>query len=57
MDRQNPNTERDDETVSVADEIPDLELYNDDQIAQWNADDRLDEEERERIADTLTRRP
>ena len=56
MDKRRTTTDSDGKTVSVADEIPDLEIYSDDQIAQWVADDRLDDEERDRIADTLTPR-
>lgn len=47
MDRRKPSADRDG-TVLVPDEI-----YGDDQIARWDADDALDDDERQRIADAL----
>ncbi len=33
--------------------VLEVQHYGDDQIAQWDADDRLDDEERSRILDTV----
>ena len=33
--------------------VLEIQHYGDDQIAQWDADDRLDDEERARILDTV----
>lgn len=57
MDRRKPRVDRDDQTVAVPEEVLDLEIYIDDQIAQWDADDSLEDDERERITDAMTRRP
>ena len=57
MDRRKPRVDRDDQTVTAPEEILSLEFYTDDQIAQWDADDSLEQDERERIADAMTRRP
>ena len=35
--------------------VLELELYNDEQIAQWDADDALDDAERNRIVDAVAR--
>ena len=34
--------------------VLEVEIYSDEQIAQWDAADRLDDEERERIATAIT---
>ncbi len=34
--------------------VLEVEIYSDEQIAQWDAADRLDDEERERIAAAIT---
>ena len=36
--------------------VLELDLYDDAQIAQWNADDRLGDEERKRIVDAVATR-
>ena len=35
--------------------VLEVEIYSDEQIAQWNADDKLGNEERQRILDAVTR--
>lgn len=35
--------------------VLELELYSDEQIAQWDNDDKLDDGERKRIVDAFTR--
>lgn len=35
--------------------VLELELYSDEQIAQWDADDKLDDDERDRIVDAVSR--
>ena len=57
MDRRKPRVDRDDQTVTAPEEVLSLEFYTDDQIAQWDADDSLEDHERERIIDAMTRRP
>lgn len=57
MDRRIRRVDLDDETVVVPEEILEVEIYNDGQIAQWDADDSLEDDERERIADAMARRP
>ena len=57
MDRRKPRVDRDDQTVAVPEEVLGLEIYTDDQIADWDADDSLEDDERERITDAMTRRP
>ena len=52
MDKRNACVDRDG-TVSVPEETLDVEIYDDDQISQWDADDRLKDDERERIANTV----
>ena len=52
MDRRNACVDRD-ETLLAPEEPLDVEIYDDDQIAQWDADDRLEDDERERIANTV----
>lgn len=39
MDRRKPRVDRDDQTVAAPEEVLGLEIYTDDQIAQWDADD------------------
>lgn len=56
MDRRIRRVDLDDETVVVPEEILEVEIYNDGQIAQWDADDSLEDDERDRIADAITRR-
>ena len=56
MARRNRRVDLDDETVVVPEEILEVEIYNDGQIAQWDADDSLEDDERDRIADAITRR-
>ena len=56
MARRNRRVDLDDETVVVPEEILEVEIYNDEQIAQWDADDSLEDDERDRIADAITRR-
>ena len=56
MDRRIRRVDLDDETVVVPEEILEVEIYNDGQIAQWDADDSLGDDERDRIADAITRR-
>lgn len=34
--------------------VLELDLYDDEQIARWNADDRLEDDERKRIVDAVT---
>lgn len=34
--------------------VLEIQHYEDDQIAQWDADDKLEERERERILDAVT---
>ena len=34
--------------------VLEVQHYSDDQIAQWDADDRLEDQERERILDAVT---
>ena len=36
--------------------VLELDLYDDEQIAQWDADDRLDDDERKSIVDALATR-
>ena len=36
--------------------VLELDLYDDEQIAQWDADDRLEDDERKRIVDAVTAR-
>ena len=36
--------------------VLEVQSYDDDQIAQWDADDRLDDEERKRILEAVTAR-
>ena len=57
MDRRKLRVDRDDQTVAVPEEVLGLEIYTDDQVAQWDADDSLEDDERERITDAMTRRP
>ncbi len=35
--------------------VLELELYHDDQIAQWDDDDKSDDDERNRIVDAVSR--
>lgn len=35
--------------------VLELELYSDEQIAQWDAEDKLDDDERDRIVDAASR--
>ena len=35
--------------------VLELEFYHDDQIAQWDVDDKLDDDERNRIVDAVSR--
>lgn len=56
MARPNRRVDLDDETVVVPEQILEVEIYNDGQIAQWDADDSLEDDERDRIADAITRR-
>ncbi|MDE0192553.1 MAG: hypothetical protein OXQ90_14460 [Gammaproteobacteria bacterium] len=56
MDKRNACVDRDG-TVSVPEEGLDVEIYDDDQISQWDADDGLDDDERQCIADALARQP
>ena len=35
--------------------VVELELYSDEQIAQWDADDKLEDDERDRIVDAASR--
>ena len=35
--------------------VLEIQQYSDDQIAQWDADDKLDDRERERILDAVVR--
>ena len=37
--------------------VLELDLYDDEQIAQWDADDRLEDDERKRIVDAVATRP
>ena len=43
------------EIVLEPGDVPEVESYADRQIAEWDAADRLDDEERERIVDAVTR--
>ena len=54
MDKRNDCA---DGTVSLPEEALDVEIYDDDQISQWDADDDLNDDERQRLADALTRHP
>ena len=45
--------ERGHEVVLKPRETIEVETYNDDQIAKWDADDQLSEEDRKRIVDRL----
>lgn len=36
--------------------VLELDLYDDEQIARWNADDRLEDDERKRIVDAVNTR-
>ena len=45
----------DNETVLKPGVVPEVESYAHQQIAEWDAADRLDDEERERIVDAVTR--
>lgn len=37
--------------------VIELDIYDDEQIAQWDADDRLEDDERKRIVAAVTTRP
>ena len=45
--------DRDDEIVLKPGTVVELQLYGDEQVARWNAEDALSDEERTRILDRL----
>jgi len=46
--------EQDNQVVLKPGIVLEVELYGDEQIAQWDAEDKLSEAERERLLDRLT---